>query len=114
MRGARGSCLPRRSEPEAIRFRLRRRARDAPDLDEAQLRADLRLEKHLEFEDTQTWARTRQSWAALYPDDPPDYARLPDVALDSPKLSADLTTRWFAEKVEARHRNCMKRAPEGG
>ena len=90
------------------------RARDAPDLDEAQLRADLRLEKHLEFEDTQTWARTRQSWAALYPDDPPDYARLPDVALDSPKLSADLTTRWFAEKVEARHRNCMKRAPEGG
>ena len=36
-------------------------------------------------------------------------ARVPDIALESPKISRKLTTAWFAGRVEARWKHCMAR-----
>lgn len=36
-------------------------------------------------------------------------ARVPDIALASPKISRKLTTAWFASRVEARWKHCMAR-----
>ena len=36
-------------------------------------------------------------------------ARVPDIALSSPKITRKLTTAWFAERVDARWKHCMAR-----
>ena len=36
-------------------------------------------------------------------------ARVPDIALESPKITRKLTTAWFAGRVEARWKACMAR-----
>jgi hypothetical protein len=36
-------------------------------------------------------------------------ARVPDIALESPKISRKLTTAWFAGRVDARWKACMAR-----
>jgi hypothetical protein len=84
--------------------------RDArhPELDDDTLADDLAREKTAEFEETGTW---RLLWA----DDTaalghaPAYARVPDVALDSPKLSGAKTTAWFAKNVDRRYQDCLRR-----
>jgi hypothetical protein len=40
---------------------------------------------------------------------PPEYERLPKVAIQSPKLSQDRTTAWFAHSVNQRFERCMSR-----
>jgi hypothetical protein len=80
----------------------------APDMTEAQLRADARLEKTADFEETELWLRLKASWRERKGKDPA-YAQLPDVALNSPKLKKDRTTKWFAESVERRYNDCRKR-----
>lgn len=84
------------------------RASLAPDLLEPQLRRDVRLEKERRFEETETWRRLRESWTAKKGAEPA-YAALPEVSLDSPKLRKDRTTRWFAESVERRYKDCLTR-----
>ena len=36
-------------------------------------------------------------------------ARVPDIALSSPKITRKLTTAWFAGRVDARWKHCMAR-----
>ncbi|MFZ5475395.1 MAG: DUF1615 family protein [Myxococcota bacterium] len=80
----------------------------APELGEARVRRDLGKEKTRAFEETETWATVRAAYAAKTGKDPA-YARLPDVKLESPKLSGNRTTAWFAENVERRYRACLAR-----
>jgi hypothetical protein len=37
-------------------------------------------------------------------------AVLPQIPLESPKITRKLTTEWFANKVDQRYRACMARA----
>jgi hypothetical protein len=93
-----------------LAWRLQR----APDLSEGRLRRDVRKEKEEAFEKTETWERVRADFEALK-QRPPKYAFIPDVALESPKLSKGRTTRWFAERVQARYESCLARgAPKRG
>ena len=36
-------------------------------------------------------------------------AVIPDIRLDSPKITRELTTAWFATRVDERYRRCMQR-----
>ena len=99
---------PSKTDGESLVALLVWRARFAPDLAEVQLRKDVRLEKTLEFEQTETWRRVRATFKEKQGKDP-SYAVLPTVALDSPKLKQGLSTKWFAERVEKRYKDCLKR-----
>jgi hypothetical protein len=97
----------RRQEGETVAaFRAWRDARH-PELGDEVLLAELELEKEAAFEDTATWALL---WAdAVAAGAAPAYARVPDVALDSPKLAGHKTTAWFASNVERRYGACLDR-----
>ncbi|EPN57085.1 hypothetical protein A245_21061 [Pseudomonas syringae pv. actinidiae ICMP 19096] len=41
-------------------------------------------------------------------------AILPGITLKSPKITRNLTTAWFAERVDDRRERCVLRAPKGG
>jgi hypothetical protein len=38
------------------------------------------------------------------------HAVLPRIALRGPKITRKLTTEWFANRVDERHRRCLARA----
>ncbi len=71
---------------------------------------DARKEKTAALEDTATWRAVREAWQREAGRAPP-YARVPDVALASPKLKAPRTTAWFAKSVAARYHACRARLP---
>jgi hypothetical protein len=76
-------------------------------LDKREIRRDLLKGKELEFRDTETYKRvaarfTKESGKA------PLYAVLPQIRLESPKLSHTMTTEKFARAVMARYEKCMK------
>ena len=99
---------PANADGETVNALLDWRAAQAPDFTEARLRLELRTEKQRAFESTKTWRLVRASWAEEHGREPA-YARVPDVALDSPKLSGQWTTRFFAEKVQGRYESCLVR-----
>lgn len=78
-------------------------------LGEAAIRRDLGLEKSFAFEQSALYERVY----ALT-----DTARgeraareiLPRIALKSPKITRNLTTEWFARRVDGRYRNCLARS----
>ena len=80
----------------------------APELSERRVRADVLTEKSVEFESTQTWRAIKRVWAQRNGADPP-YARMPDVAIKSPKMSQDRSTAWFAKSVNGRYLRCLER-----
>ncbi|HHO50844.1 MAG TPA: DUF1615 family protein [Deltaproteobacteria bacterium] len=93
---------------ETMGLLLAWRAMYAPELSERTLRRDVALEKEEGFEQTRTWNTLKATYRTRTGEEPA-YARVPDVALDSPKLSSDRTTAWFAESVERRYRACLER-----
>lgn len=78
------------------------------DLSEFRVRRDLSLEKETSLEETDTWRELRKLYQQKSGKEPA-YARLPDVHLDSLKLSGDKTTAWFAESVDKRYQACIAR-----
>lgn len=77
------------------------------DLSPAQIERDLKLEKRFEFEQSATYLRLYA--LAQRRGLSPAAERLPDIALNSPKITRKLTTAWFAERVEGRYRTCLAR-----
>jgi hypothetical protein len=79
-------------------------------LSERTVRNDVRLEKTAEFETTSTWKAVRDAWQRKT-GRPPPYARIPDVALSSPKLKQPRTTAWYAKNVKLRYDACRQVVP---
>ena len=102
-----GEPLPTRSDPSQAWTALK--ALQAPlGLSDSQIERDLRLEKRFEFEQSETWRRLMA--LAAQRGLSPEHARLPDLLLQSPKITRPLTTAWFANRCEARYRSCLARA----
>jgi len=80
--------------------------RFAPELTPRQIRDDLLQEKTLAFEGTETY-RAIKAAVSRRGGRPDEYARLPDLALVSPKLSRPLSTAWFARAVDRRYQACL-------
>jgi len=77
-------------------------------LDAAQIRADLQKGDGSEFETTATWRRTFEL-ADRQARRPLPRAMTPQIRLQSPKITRQLTTDWFARRVDDRHRRCLAR-----
>lgn len=99
---------PLDKETNTLRALLAFRVAYAPELSERQVRRDALLEKTLDFEGTKTFRALKSAYRKAM-GVAPSYARLPDVALDSPKLSRKLSTAWFARNVDKRFQSCMQR-----
>jgi hypothetical protein len=95
---------------EAVRAVVQAKAIDLPD---RRIERDLEREKQRDFEDTDTWREIR-ALARTRTGREPAYARLPDVHLDSIKLSGDRTTAWFAQGVDRRYQACLARLKQRG
>jgi hypothetical protein len=83
------------------------RLRYAPALSEDRVRADAEQEKTAAFEETATYKAVKATYAARI--GPPEYAVLPAVMLEGPKLSRKLSTAWYAESVNKRFEACLAR-----
>lgn len=77
-------------------------------LDDADIRRALERGGRLDFEDTalhrEVFALAEQAAGKPLP-----RAVLPGIKLESPKITRDLTTAWFAERVDTRWAQCMQR-----
>ena len=67
---------------------------------------DAEKEKTLAFEETDTYRAIKSVYTGEFRAQP-DYAILPQVMLESPKLSRRLSTAWFAQSVERRFQSCL-------
>jgi Protein of unknown function (DUF1615) len=76
-------------------------------LDEKSIRLDLLKEKDVSFTSTRTFISLRDRYATTTKS-PAVFAAVPDISLNSPKLSKSFTTRRFAESVNKRYQACMK------
>ena len=77
--------------------------------DDRQIRRDLEKGKSADFENTALWQKTF-ALADQLERTPLPHARLPSIRLDSPKITRQLTTEWFAKRVQQRYLRCMARA----
>lgn len=78
-------------------------------MNRAEIRRDLLLEKSAGFGDSPLFNRlfrlAEVSAGRLLP-----RQQMPQIDLKSPKISRQLTTEWFARRVEGRYRTCLGRA----
>lgn len=78
------------------------------DLDQAAIRRALQRGDTLAFEDTALY-RGVFALADAASVQPLPRAVLPGIVLESPKITGQLTTAWFANRVNARWQRCMRR-----
>jgi hypothetical protein len=74
------------------------------------IRRDLELAKEQSFEQTRLYARVF-GLADKLTGKPAPRAVLPQIPLHSPKITRNLTSDWFANRVEARYQTCLQRLP---
>ena len=74
----------------------------------AQIRRDLELGRTYEFEQTRLYSRVF-ALADKVNAAPVPRAVLPKIQLKSPKITRNLTTEWFANRVATRYRSCLAR-----
>jgi hypothetical protein len=77
-------------------------------LDDTAIRRDLALDNDERFEHTAVYTRVfdlaERATGRTLP-----RAMLPQIELKSPKITRPLTTEWFANRVDERHRRCLSR-----
>ena len=78
-------------------------------MDAAAIRADLEQGRRASFAQTALYRSVFAIADAAGAGNPLPRARLPDIALQSPKITRQLTTAWFAGRVDARWKACMAR-----
>jgi hypothetical protein len=76
--------------------------------DEAGIRRDLALAKARDFERTELYRRVFEL-ADRRSGKPVARAVVPSIELQGAKITRPLTTEWFADRVVARHRQCLAR-----
>ena len=74
-----------------------------------QIRADLEQERSADFSRTELYRSVYVIADAAGSGKPMPRARVPDIALVSPKITRPLTTAWFVDRVDARWKACMAR-----
>ena len=74
-------------------------------LDERPIRRDLEREKLHEFEETELY---RKIFELADDRGPAPRALVPDIRLQSVKISRKLTTDWYARRVDDRYRQCLQ------
>ncbi|HMN78931.1 MAG TPA: DUF1615 domain-containing protein [Burkholderiaceae bacterium] len=77
-------------------------------LSETRIREDLEKEKTAQFEQTALYQRVFRL-ADEANRSPVPRAVLPRIRLASPKITRNLTTEWFANRVDERHQRCLAR-----
>ncbi|GHB13899.1 DUF1615 domain-containing protein [Salinicola rhizosphaerae] len=78
------------------------------EMDDGEIRDALEKENSLEFEQTELYEKVH-ALAARQEGQPIPYAHLPGIKLESPKITRNLTTAWFAKRVDERWQQCMQR-----
>lgn len=71
------------------------------------IRRALERSDRLDFDDTRLYARLYALADARAGKSLPR-AMIPAIRLDSPKITRNLTTAWFAKRVDARYQDCMR------
>ena len=77
-------------------------------LDDSRIRRDLERGTTHEFEETDTYLKVFELADAR---GPAPRALVPNIRLQSVKISRKLTTEWFARRVEDRYRRCLQSTP---
>lgn len=77
-------------------------------LDERAIRDALERGDRLDFDDTDLYARVF-ALAEAHERKPLPRAIVPGIKLESPKITRELTTAWFATRVDERYQRCMRR-----
>ena len=95
------------SEPSRTELAVRKLG-DRLDLDDRQIRRDLEREKTHEFEETDLY---RKVFSLADERGPVPRASVPDIRLESVKITRKLTTDWFARRVDDRYRRCLQGPP---
>jgi hypothetical protein len=83
------------------------------DLSGEDIRHDLELGNVQRFEETKVYTRVF-ALADRLTGKPIARAVLPQIQLQSPKITRKLTTDWFANRVEGRYRTCLTRYANSG
>ena len=78
-------------------------------MDAAAIRTDLEKGHGPGFSQTALYRSVFAIADAAGAGNPVPRARIPDIALESPKITRELTTAWFAGRVEARWKACLAR-----
>jgi hypothetical protein len=79
-------------------------------LSNEQIRSALEQGGEHGFERTTLYSRVMAMADAVPPGRPVPRAMVPRIALKSPKITRNLTTDWFARRVETRYERCLARA----
>jgi len=97
------------SEPSSTELAIRS-VRERLGLSDRQIRDALEHGNEADFERTTLYTRTMALADAAPPGRPVPRAMVPRIKLESPKISRDLTTEWFARRVNERYVRCVARA----